>query len=100
MGIRRKVVSEGGTGAERPVTAAPGAQAPDAAVCDSKALDFRVSCGLPKGHVKSLDDWHSADVESATRQTTRTYEVRTSQRETVRWRPNSFEVPRSPREDP
>jgi hypothetical protein len=38
--------------------------------CDAKAPDFRLSCILDKGHIKTVDDWHEGHADSFTSQKT------------------------------
>ena len=61
-----------------------------AARCGTYAVGFKLSCDLPKGHVKSPADWHKGAAK--TKQVTSDYEWSTT--EVVRWAPMSWEIPK------
>jgi len=52
---------------------------------------------LPKGHVKTIDDWHWASAEGGSHVKTNIFEQTIDNRETHRWRPNIFELPKEQR---
>ena len=62
--------------------------------CDMRSDKHLVTCVLPKGHVKTRDDWHEGFADTGTHVKTSIYEVTTTSHEHIRWAPNLFELPK------
>ena len=63
--------------------------------CGENGMQFsvRAACQLKKGHVKSLKDWHETTATATSQSDTNTFSQAVTTTETLRWRPNLFEVP-------
>jgi hypothetical protein len=67
----------------------------DVPQCGMHGENIRANCSLPEGHVRTRDDWHEADAESAVTVKSNTFEHTTATREHFRWAPNLFELPKA-----
>lgn len=66
----------------------------DAPLCGVRGDNIRVTCMLPKGHVRTLDDWHEATGEASSHVKTNIFEQTATTREHFRWIPSVFELPK------
>jgi hypothetical protein len=60
--------------------------------CGAKGAYLHAKCELPKGHCKTMDDWHECTAELLDVAKTNTYHTTRTAREVTRWRPNPFDI--------